>query len=243
MSGAPDTLVDFHTGIIFAYAGQTIYPEMIAEMEHPQDFPKALCVSTPYLLSVYTIVGCTAYYYYGAAAPDYLMDILSYNWTRTFGGVMMMIHMIISYTITQQVVTRAVHRLVWRETINALDRKDPLFWKGTCHWFTISTLHLVAAYVVANSIPIFSQLNGLIGAVLSPFLSFVIPCVEINILRRVRAESSRRPPRHRRDLLDGVMMPVDFHTGTTTTQRPRQRSYRSRATSQRSSARSACAST
>ena len=30
-------------------------------------------------------------------------------------------------------------------------------------------------YVVANSIPIFSQLNGLIGAVLSPFLSFVIP--------------------------------------------------------------------
>ena len=34
---------------------------------------------------------------------------------------------------------------------------------------------MVAAYVVANSIPIFSQLNGLIGAVLSPFLSFVIP--------------------------------------------------------------------
>ena len=25
------------------------------------------------------------------------------------------------------------------------------------------------------------------------------PCVEIKILRRVRAESSRRPPRHRRD--------------------------------------------
>ena len=32
-------------------------------------------------------------------------------------------------------------------------------------------------------------------------------CVEIKILRRLRAESSRRPPRHRRDaLLDGVAM-------------------------------------
>ena len=31
--------------------------------------------------------------------------------------------------------------------------------------------------------------------------------MEIKILRRVRAESSRRPPRHRR-LLDGVAMPV-----------------------------------
>ena len=28
---------------------------------------------------------------------------------------------------------------------------------------------------------------------------FVAACVEINILRRVRAASSRRPPRHRRD--------------------------------------------
>ena len=28
---------------------------------------------------------------------------------------------------------------------------------------------------------------------------YVLDCVEIKILRRVRAESSRRPPRHRRD--------------------------------------------
>ena len=31
------------------------------------------------------------------------------------------------------------------------------------------------------------------------YLDDVIDCVEIRILRRVRAESSRRPPRHRRD--------------------------------------------
>ena len=41
----------------------------------------------------------------------------------------------------------------------------------TCSKFLSASL----CYVVANSIPIFSQLNGLIGAVLSPFLSFVIP--------------------------------------------------------------------
>ena len=29
--------------------------------------------------------------------------------------------------------------------------------------------------------------------------TMVLPCVEIKILRRVRAESSRRPPRHRRN--------------------------------------------
>ena len=40
-------------------------------------------------------------------------------------------------------------------------------------------------------------------------------CVEIRILRRVRAESSRRPPRHRRDACSMAYAPdalVDFHT-------------------------------
>ena len=37
----------------------------------------------------------------------------------------------------------------------------------------------------------------------------VVICVEIKVLRRVRAESSRLPPRHRRDAPDTL---VDFHT-------------------------------
>ena len=41
---------------------------------------------------------------------------------------------------------------------------------------------------------------------------FVAACVEINILRRVRAASSRRPPRHRRDAWTPDAL-VDFHTG------------------------------
>ena len=59
--------------------------------------------------------------------------------------------------------------------------------------------------------------NGMAGA-----------CVEIKILRRVCAESSRRPPRYRRDacsmarrLLDGVAMPVPRRS--TEPGRPRHR--------------------
>ena len=62
-------------------------------------------------------------------------------------------------------------------------------------------------------------------------MQHVLNCVEIKILRRVRAESSRRPPRHRRDACStawGCRFPtarrsqdgrapdslVDFHTGS-----------------------------
>ena len=42
------------------------------------------------------------------------------------------------------------------------------------------------------------------------FKMTVDACVEIRFIRRVRAESSRRPPRHRRAAPDAL---VDFHTG------------------------------
>ena len=43
-------------------------------------------------------------------------------------------------------------------------------------------------------------------------LGVVIACVGIKILRRIRAESSRQPPRHRRDASSPYAL-VDFHTG------------------------------
>ena len=45
------------------------------------------------------------------------------------------------------------------------------------------------------------------------FNALVKACVEIKILRRVRAESSRRPPRHRRDACTPDAL-LDFHTGS-----------------------------
>ena len=47
------------------------------------------------------------------------------------------------------------------------------------------------------------------------FLASPLTCVEIKILRRVRAESSRRPPRHRRDA-------CSISTPPTTAGRPRR---------------------
>jgi vesicular inhibitory amino acid transporter len=164
------------TAIIFAYAGQTIYPEMISAMSQPEDFPKALMVSTPYLFVVYAFVGCVGYAYFGESAPSYLLDILNYNWTRTMGGVLMLIHMMISYTITQQILTRAIHRALCPSTVNSLRSKDPGCTKSALHWFGISTSLLGLSYLIAGAIPMFPQLNELIGSVFSPFLSFIIPC-------------------------------------------------------------------
>ena len=95
-------------------------------------------------------------------------------------------------------------------TAAALDAcQDLRPWRGSS--FTPAT---ATAAALAKALPDDSGRR-----VLFPASALAAPtCVEIKILRRVRAESSRRPPRHRRDacslmyrmryISDGVAMPV-----------------------------------
>ena len=89
----------------------------------------------------------------------------------------MFVHMIISYTITQQVLTRAIHLMCFPDTVNALHPKDEGYAKGALHWFMISTGLMVGAYVFTGLIPFFGQMNSLIGAVFDPLLCFVLPAI------------------------------------------------------------------
>ena len=140
-------------------------------MARPEDFRKALNVAQPFLCSVYVIVCCVCYAYYGDSAPHYLLDVLNYNWTRTFAGCLMFVilewkssfsrrhrrnavtqvHMIISYTITQQVLTRALHLMIFPDTVNALYPKDEGYVRGALHWFGISTALMIGAYVFTSA--------------------------------------------------------------------------------------------
>jgi len=165
------------TSIIFAYDGQKIYPEFISEMKKPEDFRKALNVAQPFLCSVYVIVCCVCYVYYGDSAPHYLLDVLNYNWTRTFAGCLMFVHMIISYTITQQVLTRAIHLMCFPDTVNALHPKDEGYVRGSLHWFGISTALMIGAY---------QSINQNCGGASAPLLNHGLHAIDAT-------------PRHQRD--------------------------------------------
>ena len=96
---------------------------MMAEMREPADFPKALFTATPVMFVIYAFITCFTYYHLGDNTPPYLLDILgdpalmgSAGGEGAGGGaspwapgtvitahVLMLIHMIISYTLNSQV--------------------------------------------------------------------------------------------------------------------------------------------
>lgn len=53
------------TNIVFAYCAHVAFFGLIAEMERPQDFPKALCMLQIFEIALYVAAAIVIYYYVG----------------------------------------------------------------------------------------------------------------------------------------------------------------------------------
>lgn len=162
---------------IFAYSGQAIMLEMQAEMKAPKDFPKAVLSSFSSLLMVYILVAVAAFYVCGAATPGELLDVLPKTPRQSAVGILMVIHLIVTYTILQQVLTRAICLFFWPMAL-----ADGL--KSRAAWFIVSTGIMGFAYVVASSIPLFSDIVNITGGLLSTQVGLTFPALLYLALQR-----------------------------------------------------------
>lgn len=155
---------------VFAYSGQNIYLEMQAEMKEPAKFVRSMNVGLPILASVYMALSLVSVLSCGDYTPRYILDALEYDWTRTFANVLMLAHMIVSYTISQQVLSRAIALRVFPICLTAGA-------KGRTTWFMLTSSLMVIGFFMANLIPLFDDFVGLMGSLLSTQMSFCVPCV------------------------------------------------------------------
>ena len=155
----------------------------------------------------YAFITCFTYYHLGSNTPPYLLDILgdptllaggaagavSVNGSTVAGGdgaagpwapgtvitahVLMLIHMIISYTLNQQVLCRAIHAWAGPGTVDVLDRRSQFFCRAQVTWTGITTAVLIMAFIASNAIPFFADFVSLMGSLESAPLSFLIPSV------------------------------------------------------------------
>ena len=110
MSGT-GSFIEYNSAVgsfIFAYCGQHIFLEMQAEMRQPADWPKAVASSFSTMFALYILVVSVAYQTCGDKTPDELLNVLDGNAFKSVIGIMMVLHLIVTYTIMQQVLTRAI---------------------------------------------------------------------------------------------------------------------------------------
>merc|ERR1712224_573667 len=92
-------------------------------------------------------------------------------------GVMMVIHLIVTYTLLQQVLTRAT----CSRFVPAALSPGVL---GHGLWFCVSTGFMMGAWLVANSMPLFTDIINITGSLLQTQLAFTIPAFMYLSLRR-----------------------------------------------------------
>jgi len=151
--------------IIFAYQGQSVFLEMMSEMKDKREWPKALWLGQSVMVPTYILTAAIGYYLLGDTVPAFLPAALPNNGAKVFINLLLAFHVLVAYLVHNQPLSQAIEAII-----------DPKIKASRFVHFVVSSSILLSAYIVANLIPFFEQLVGIIGAAFgSPILLMYPP--------------------------------------------------------------------
>ncbi|KAH9852750.1 transmembrane amino acid transporter protein-domain-containing protein [Lenzites betulinus] len=161
------------TDIIFAYAGHVAFFTFIAEMKEPRDFAKSLYLLQIADTTLYLIVGIVIYAY---AGPDTVSPALG-NTGMTLRRVSYGIALptiLIAGVINGHVCAKLVFiRIFRREGVHSRHMTSHS-WTGWLTWIAICFTIWTLAFIIAEVIPFFNDLLGVISSVFASWFTYGI---------------------------------------------------------------------
>jgi len=155
------------TNIVYAFAGQWMYFEIMETMQKPADFPWSFAVAGPFMVCSYLAVALLGYFF-GAGRKELLASISLGMSLRTAAGLLF-VHVLIVYLIKNVVLARYFHSK-WRP-----DSVESRSCSSYLQYSTISVSILLLGYFVANAVPFFEQLLGVLGGLCAGPINFFLP--------------------------------------------------------------------
>jgi amino acid permease len=161
------------TVIIFCYGGHGLFFEVMSEMKEADDFPRAISLTTVLTLAVYLVVSLVSNAVYGDELlhRGNILFALPDGGAKRVAAALLFFHVCVSYVLAQQVIGRAIHVRFWHRDVDQGSRRER--WQ----WFGISLGLALVSFFIANGIPFFSSLMGLIGACSTAPLTFAFPAL------------------------------------------------------------------
>lgn len=155
------------TNVVYAFTGQWMYFELMDTMAVPEDFPKVFLITGPFTLLIYLAVALLGYGF-GAGNMD-LVASMPHGMPLRVTAAMLFVHVVIVYLIRSVVLSRFFHHLCHPQDVE--ERTVASYFRHG-GW---SVAMLTFSYLIANSVPFFSQLLGLIGGLLAGPINFLLP--------------------------------------------------------------------
>ncbi|KAK1750105.1 transmembrane amino acid transporter [Echria macrotheca] len=159
---------------VCAYGGAMLFVAFLAEMRRPADFWKSLVCAELLIYVVYVFFGLFVYSFQGQFAMNPAMQGLSpYRW-QTVANALNIGAGLVAATLYSNVGLK----LLYVEVLQDVVRAPPLTsFRGKVYWGLLMPVYWAVAFIICVSVPMFSFVTGLIGAVFIMSFTFTLPAL------------------------------------------------------------------
>ncbi|CAG8015558.1 unnamed protein product [Penicillium olsonii] len=156
--------------IVFAFSFAGCLPSFMEDMHTPEDYTKTLWWLGGIQIVIYTLTGSIIYAFVGQEVQSPALLSAGPVISRVVFGIALPV-IFISGSINTTVVCRYIHGKVYQDSIVRYVNTR----KGWMTWLGLVLVVTILAWVIAEAIPIFSELLSIISALFVSGLSFYIP--------------------------------------------------------------------
>jgi Transmembrane amino acid transporter protein len=173
--------------IVYAYGGAMVFVEFMSEMKRPMDFIKGMAMAQTIIFTCYLLYGLFVYAYQGQYVVNPAnQGVSTYGW-QTALNIISLLSALIAAGMYGNVGIKVVYNTLIKKVlrgpdINSRDTKSLNFFGARYDmpvvmiwWIPMVVIYWSVAYVVASSIPNFSALTGLVGAICILQFTYTFP--------------------------------------------------------------------
>ncbi|KAJ5205849.1 Amino acid transporter transmembrane [Penicillium cf. griseofulvum] len=156
--------------IVFAYSFAGCLPSFMEDMHTPEDYVKTLWWLGGIQVVIYTLTGSIIYAFVGQEVQSPALLSAGPVISRVVFGIALPV-IFISGSINTTVVCRYIHGKIYRDSVVRFVNTA----KGWSTWLGLVFVVTILAWIIAEAIPIFSELLSIISSLFVSGLSFYIP--------------------------------------------------------------------
>ncbi|KAK3315523.1 transmembrane amino acid transporter protein-domain-containing protein [Apodospora peruviana] len=159
------------TNIAVAFSGHSCFFGVMAEFREPRDWPKALWMLQICDTTLYLVASVVIYIYAGPDVPSPALSAAGSGKVRKAIWGIAIPTIVLAGVIYGHVAAKYIFVRIFNNTRHLAKRTKT----GLLAWLGITAVVWTIAFVIAESIPVFSNLLGLVAALFASWFSYGIP--------------------------------------------------------------------
>lgn len=160
------------SNIIIAFTGHTAYFSFISELRQPTDFPKSLALLQTICVTAYVVVAVVIYAFAGAGVKSPALSSTG-PVIRKISYAIAVPTIVVAGVVNAHVCVKNIYVRMWRGT-DVMHQSDI---RGLGSWYALCFGTYVLAFIIAEVIPVFNDLLGILGALFCTWFSLGFPAV------------------------------------------------------------------